>query len=158
MGSVPGPRPAQGWRVGAPPAIPIRRGGQMGGAGPPDVFREIDAEGRLGRLGRHLLRRILALQQPQQLLPLLFILGLQMDGIDVGRVSVQGILGADHVDLSDGDQRKHQIDERRDGGQSQGRYGGRGPLRSGWVAHRQVVRDVEQAENTRPETWTTPRH
>ncbi len=111
-------RARPGRRVAAP-FVHVGRGREMGG-GPPETVGEIDAEGRLGRLGRDLLRRVALLEEAQQLLALLFVFGIQMDRVVVGGVAVHGIARADDVDFSEGDQGEDGVNEGGDGGEGEG--------------------------------------
>ena len=101
------------------PFVDVRRWGEERG-GPPQAVREIDPERRLGRLGRNFLRRIPLLEQAEQLLPLLFVFGVDVDRVGIRSMPVHGIPRSNDVNFSEGDQGEDGVDEGGNAGQSDG--------------------------------------
>ena len=86
----------------------VGKGGEVG-ARPAEAVGEVNVKGGF-RCGR---RRVSAcvtfLQKPEQLLPLLLIFWIEVDGVGVSSVSVHGVAGANPMDFAEGEKSQDDI-------------------------------------------------
>lgn len=118
--------------------------GGEAGVGAAESVGKVDVEGRLRGLGRDFFGSLALVEETEELLPLLLVFAIQMDGFRVGVVSVHRIASANDVNLSKGQERQNGVNQGRNGGKHEGRDGGRIPMRGGRGANVEVISDVHE--------------
>lgn len=80
------------------------------------TFGEVDAESRLGGLRRDLFAGIALDEEAHELLALLLIFRQEVDRFSVG-MAMRGVARTHDMNFSEGEERKHGVDDGRDGGE-----------------------------------------
>lgn len=108
------------WEITGTTSVDVLWRGQVGvrslGVRSSQTFRKVNAESRLGGLRRELFAGIALDEEAHELLALLLIFRQEVDRFSVS-MAMRGVARTHVMNFSEGEERKHGVDDGRDGGE-----------------------------------------